>query len=131
MEVTLKTKAVMTLDATPDPRVLEVLSNFPLAVSHCFAEIIDNSIDNLQQSGADDGRIDISIENGVLRFIDNGSGMDVTALEKSVKAGSSDKSKYSDLGLFGVGFNIATSKLGDVTTIYTKQPHPLTGIQLR
>ncbi|MBL6760973.1 MAG: ATP-binding protein [Ilumatobacteraceae bacterium] len=121
MEVTLKTKAVMTLDATPDPRVLEVLSNFPLAVSHCFAEIIDNSIDNLKQNDADDGHIDITIENGVLRFIDNGSGMDVTALEKSVKAGSSDKSKYSDLGLFGVGFNIATSKLGDVTTIYTKQ----------
>ena len=51
---------------------------------------------------------------------DNGTGMDKEELRKAVTAGWSSNEYFGDnLGLFGMGFNIATARLGRCTTIKT------------
>jgi len=50
---------------------------------------------------------------------DNGPGMSPEVLEKAVRAGWSGNSPIDSLGMFGMGFNIATARLGTVTTVWT------------
>lgn len=50
---------------------------------------------------------------------DNGRGMTLNTLENAVRAGWTSNARYGSLGLYGVGFNIATARLGRVTTIKT------------
>jgi hypothetical protein len=116
------------LDITPSPRLLQVLGDIPLQNWQCLAELIDNSLDELlkqpNRSATDPLRVDISIEpaaNGVPTIVvrDNGTGMTEDELERSLRAGHSSKGRYGTLGLFGMGFNIATSRLGDITTVET------------
>src|SRR5262249_30462754 len=52
---------------------------------------------------------------------DNGSGMDPDRLEKAVRAGWSGNTPIDSLGMFGMGFNIATARLGTVTTVWTSR----------
>ena len=51
--------------------------------------------------------------------VNNGRGMSLDYLEMAVKAGWTSQEKFGSLGLYGVGFNIATARLGGVTTIWT------------
>jgi hypothetical protein len=48
---------------------------------------------------------------------DNGPGMDQTTAERALKAGYSGNNPYDSLGLFGMGFNISTGKLGRRTVV--------------
>ena len=41
--------------------------------------------------------------------------------EKAIKAGFSGNNPYDTLGLFGMGFNISTGKLGNITTFMTSR----------
>jgi Histidine kinase-, DNA gyrase B-, and HSP90-like ATPase len=50
---------------------------------------------------------------------DNGRGMDLGRLNNALRAGWSEHLRYGQLGLFGTGFNIATARLGNVTTVRT------------
>ena len=50
---------------------------------------------------------------------DNGRGMDLDRLNSALRAGWSGNQRYGQLGLFGMGFNIATARLGNVTTVRT------------
>jgi hypothetical protein len=116
-----------TLDATPSPRLLQVLGDIPLQPWQCLAELVDNSLDELlkqQRTPEDPLTVDIQIADegpGVVHLVvsDNGTGMSLDELEKSIKAGHSGKNRYGSLGLFGMGFNIATARLGNVTTVST------------
>jgi HSP90 family molecular chaperone len=49
---------------------------------------------------------------------DNGIGMTPEELENCLKAGYTSQSS-DNLGLFGMGFNIATARLGDVVEVWT------------
>ena len=109
-----------TLDITPDPSFLEVLKYQDLDEANCVAELIDNSLDNFKDSNLKRCQINIELEKKRLVITDNGTGMNWEQLENSLKAGYSTKNKINNLGLYGVGFNIATIKLGDKTTIITK-----------
>lgn len=111
------------LDITPDPAILELFKNLKLDDSSCFAELIDNSLDNFRSSGSSDCAIDIMIESDTVTFSDNGSGMTPDQLEQALKAGFSSKKKVGELGLFGIGFNVATIKLGVETIVITKTAH--------
>src|SRR4030095_3737409 len=44
---------------------------------------------------------------------------DREGLANALRAGYSDKNRYDTLGLFGMGFNIATGKLGKRTVVTT------------
>jgi DNA-directed RNA polymerase subunit RPC12/RpoP len=115
-----------SIDITPNPRVLRMLGQIEFENWQCLAELIDNSIDALMNEGG--GNIGISTptqneyENNPDASItvwDNGPGMSRNELQNALKAGYSGNDPLSKLGLFGMGFNIATARLGKVTETRT------------
>ena len=119
------------LDLTPDPRVLQMLGEIDLHQWRCLAELIDNSIDGfLHASRAgnaiEHAEIAVAVPNANneaarVTVKDNGPGMSLETLENAVKAGWSGNDSLTNLGLFGMGFNIATARLGVVTEVYTSR----------
>jgi len=116
-------------DLIPDPRVLPMLGEINLEPWRCIAELADNSIDgflNSMRAGAacETPEVRISLptaitENATVRVRDNGPGMTPELLEKAVRAGWTGNNPMDNLGLFGMGFNIATARLGGSTTVWT------------
>jgi hypothetical protein len=118
-------------DLQPDPRVLPMLGEINIDQWRCIAELVDNSIDGFL-NGARAGsrtvapRVDVILpladkEGAQLKIVDNGIGMTPEILERAVRAGYSGNNPIDNLGLFGMGFNIATARLGTVTEIWTTQ----------
>lgn len=118
-----------TIDLQPTPRVLRMLGNISFENWQCFAELIDNSIDAICCSGIGTS---ISIDTPTKREFetnpdasitcwDDGPGMTVKQLQDSMKAGYSSNDPLSYLGLFGMGFNIATARLGNSTQVITSR----------
>lgn len=118
-------------DLTPDPRVLQMLGEINLPQWRCLAEFIDNSIDGFvhaTRSGTSTETPEINValpsadnENARVTIKDNGPGMSFDSLENAVRAGWSGNDPLSNLGLFGMGFNIATARLGLVTEVWTSR----------
>jgi len=120
-----------SFDVTPSPRVLRMLGQIEFKPWQCLAELIDNSIDSFLEARsagiAVEPRIDVSlpsleetrISSGKIRVRDNGPGMPPDALELAVKAGYSGNDPVEKLGLFGMGFNISTARLGRRTEVWT------------
>ena len=122
----------MKFDFTPDPKVLLALTHTPMQPLDALCELIDNAIDSfniakIQGVPVDSPLIIIELptrkqlaeNSGVLRIQDNGPGMTAEDAEKAIKAGFSGNNPYDSLGLFGMGFNISTGKLGNRTTFMT------------
>ena len=120
------------LDLTPDTRVLQMLGEIDLEQWRCLAELVDNSVDGFvsaARSGTPIENPEIIVtlpeadaESARVVVRDNGPGMSVDTLENAVRAGWTGKSNpFSDLGLFGMGFNIATARLGLVTEVWTSR----------
>lgn len=121
-----------TVDITPSPRVLRMLGQIDFAPWQCLAELIDNSIDAfIDQSAAGEAsaapRIFVQLPSdaemragtGVISVKDNASGMPVESLENAVKAGYSGNDPVEKMGLFGMGFNISTARMGRRTEVWT------------
>lgn len=117
-----------TLDLTPSPRILDVIADVDMSIEECLAELIDNTLDELAAARRDEagfeGRVDIDLRYGtavtadsVISVTDTGRGMSVEQMRQALRAGSSGNQRYGSLGLFGMGFNIATGRLGYVTTV--------------
>ena len=122
----------MIFDFTPDPKVLLALTRTPMQPLDALCELIDNAIDSfaiakIQGIAIDNPLIVIDLPtrkqlangSGLLRIRDNGPGMTAEDAEKAIKAGFSGNNPYDTLGLFGMGFNISTGKLGNTTTFMT------------
>lgn len=127
------------IDVTPSPRLLQVLGDIPLQPWQCLAELIDNSLDEIARKPAlfesEPLRVDISIEvapNGTKTLVvtDNGAGMAKPELEIALRAGATTKARYGTLGLFGMGFNIATARLGAITTVQTTRDEDESSLQV-
>jgi hypothetical protein len=112
----------------PDPQILQVLTYLEMRPIDSLCELIDNSIDALMSMQPEHGplvAIELpskrEVEDGTarIRIRDNGPGMTLDQVENSLRAGYSSKQRLGSLGLFGVGFNIATGKLGRVTRLLT------------
>ncbi|MDM5197039.1 ATP-binding protein [Fictibacillus enclensis] len=121
-----------TINLTPNPRILQMLGQIDFENWQCIAELIDNSVDALLKDftiyGEYEGKIMVDIPkhtqfiDGVpISVWDNGPGMDVGQLENALKAGFSSNDPVSNLGLFGMGFNIATARLGQRTTVFSSK----------
>ena len=116
-------------DLTPHPRILPMLGEIHLPQWKCLAEFIDNSVDSFiaaerAETPIKHPRIDISVPTGVghdsqISVKDNGPGMDASTLERAARAGWTSNDPINNLGLFGMGFNIATARLGTKTTIWS------------
>ena len=122
------------IDITPTPRVLRTLGDIPFAAWQCLAELADNSIDAFSDAEhrgktIDSPRIDIHWSSDSVAAYDreiviqdNGLGMELEVLQKAAKAGYSSNDPIHNLGLFGMGFNIATARLGDETLFLSATP---------
>ena len=117
-----------TLDLTPSPRILDVIADVDMSIEECLAELIDNTLDELaaarREEAGFEGRVDIELPYGasvtadsVISVTDTGRGMSVEQMRQALRAGSSGNERYGSLGLFGMGFNVATGRLGYVTTV--------------
>ena len=122
-----------TLDITPTPRILRTLGEIPFQTWQCIAELIDNSIDAFLSSrnpSYDSGNQRISVTwssdsvaaaERTIEITDNACGMSIEQLQNAVRAGYSSNNPINNLGLFGMGFNISTARLGEVTTILSSR----------
>lgn len=122
----------VVLNLTPDPKVLIALTHTDIKPLDALCELIDNAIDSFS-SAKKQGilinnpciRIDLpSVKDidgnvGVLRVSDNGPGLSMSDAEKALRAGFSGNNPYDSLGLFGMGFNISTGKIGSITKFYS------------
>ena len=116
-------------DLQPDPRILPMLGEINLTQWRCLAELVDNSIDGFlsairQNIHIPSPEIHIAIPttdvtSAKVSIRDNGPGMSPETLETAVRAGWSGNSPIDSLGMFGMGFNIATARLGTITTVWT------------
>ena len=116
-----------TIDITPNPRILRVLGEIPFQPWQCIAELVDNSLDAFAKARrkgklVEGARIDIlwsddnvAATKRMLEVVDNGQGMGIESITNAVKAGYTSNDPTSSLGLFGMGFNIATARLGETT----------------
>ncbi|WP_340686703.1 ATP-binding protein [Amycolatopsis coloradensis] len=118
------------IDVTPHPRILGVLGDIEFANWQCLAELIDNAFDeflsandttkkptvavSLPPANADRSTASISVR-------DNGRGMSLEAVTKAISAGWTSNARHGALGLFGMGFNISTARLGRHTTVVTSR----------
>lgn len=127
MSVTEAEAVSDSIDVTPHPRPLSVLGDIDFASWQCLAELVDNSFDDfLARPGAVEPIVTIQLpgksstpRNGQVWIKDNGGGMDLDRLNSALRAGWTGNSRQGQLGLFGMGFNIATARLGHVTKIRT------------
>src|SRR4051812_19926043 len=119
-----------TLNLTPSPRILEMIAEVDLQLHQCLGELIDNALDELVEASAEDPtlepRIDVTLptsgsagKGSEISVGENGRGMSPEQLQDSLRAGSSGKQRFGTLGLFGMGFNIATARLGAITKVRT------------
>ncbi|MBN2177055.1 MAG: ATP-binding protein [Demequinaceae bacterium] len=98
----------------------------------CIAELVDNAFDDFTEvfrSGASwPGGFKVtvslpgvatSLEHAEVVVSDNGRGMSKETLEQAVRAGWSSNDRFDKLGLFGMGFNVSTARLGRRTRVLT------------
>ncbi|MEU9268657.1 ATP-binding protein [Streptomyces sp. NPDC048251] len=113
---------------TPSARVLSMLGEIDFAEWQCVAELVDNPFDDfldvlgLGEAWPDGFMVSVllpSSPKGVLEVRDTGRGMCRERLERAVRAGWSGNDMHEKLGLFGMGFNISTARLGRRTRILT------------
>jgi hypothetical protein len=120
------------MDITPSPRLLQMLGEIEFEEWQCIAELVDNSFDNfleLHRSGKPwaGGFVcnvtlpepGVALEDAEVVVEDTGSGMAKSQLQNAVRAGFSSNDRYTKLGLFGMGFNVATARLGTNTSVLT------------
>ena len=124
--MTSTTKSPGDFDLRPDPRILPMLGEINLDQWQALAELIDNAVDGFLISPEADitRRVIVSlptsdVPNAQVMVRDNGPGMSPEVLERAVRAGWSGSTSPGTLGMFGMGFNIATARLGTVTTVWT------------
>ena len=135
---------VQTVDITPTPRVLSILGEIPFATWQCIAELVDNSLDAFASARRRGivlehpkveicwSRDDVAASQREICVRDNGTGMSLETLQTAARAGFSSNDPVHNLGLFGMGFNIATAKLGDETCFLsaTRDAPCWTGIRI-
>ncbi|WP_020549729.1 ATP-binding protein [Embleya scabrispora] len=94
----------------------------------CVAELIDNAFDDFTEIYRSEipwvGGFRVSVQlpgsaDGELVIADTGRGMDYERLERAVRAGWTGNDMHDKLGLFGMGFNVSTARLGRRTRVLT------------
>jgi hypothetical protein len=117
------------VNVQPHGRILSVLGDIEFAQWQCLAELIDNSLDDLLAYSDGEGErptVSVSlpgrnsdVASAEVWVTDNGRGMDLETLANAVSAGWTGNARYGSLGLYGMGFNIATARLGRVANVKT------------
>lgn len=131
-----RARAIETVEIPPSPEILRVLARIEFPPWQCIAELVDNTFDEFldirrsDTSWSEPLRVDVHLPsaedasepNASIRVKDNGRGLTLERVRRAVSAGFSGNDPFSKLGLFGMGFNVATARLGTVTRFLTTQP---------
>ncbi len=123
-----------SINIRPSPRILRVLGDIEFEPWQCIAELVDNAFDDfleVHRSGThwpDGYKVSVSLPDrasadATIVIEDSGRGMSIDMLNNAVRAGWSSNDRFSKLGLFGMGFNIATARLGRVARVFTTRAH--------
>lgn len=113
---------------TPSARVLRMLGEIDFDEWQCVAELVDNAFDDFTEIHATGnpwpGGFRVSVQlpdspSAELVIADTGRGMSRDRLEHAVRAGWTGNDVHDKLGLFGMGFNVATARLGRRTRVLT------------
>ncbi|OEJ33096.1 ATP-binding protein [Streptomyces subrutilus] len=120
---------------TPSARILRMLGEIEFDPWQCVAELIDNSFDDFTEilkadtPWAGGFKVSVTLPSASVRssqaqviIADTGRGMSYEILERAVRAGWSSNDRFDKLGLFGMGFNVATARLGRCTRVLTTRP---------
>lgn len=116
------------IDVQPHPRLLSILGDIEFAPWRCVAELVDNAFDEFLRQGdaIEDPTVWVTLparnstpRDGEVWVKDNGPGMTISQLNNALRAGWTSNDRHGHLGLFGVGFNIATARLGHVAVVRT------------
>lgn len=120
------------MDITPSPRILRMLGEIEFDEWQCVAELVDNAFDDFSEI-VEDGqnwpggfKVSVTLPGPGAKLTgaevivkDTGRGMTRETLEQAVKAGWSGNDRFDKLGLFGMGFNVSTARLGRKTRVLT------------
>ena len=129
------TEPAPSIDLRPHPRVLSVLGDIPFAAWQCIAELVDNSFDEFLRHPSEGERPRVSVTlpgrnshpaAAEVWITDNGPGLTLEQLQNALRAGWTSNDRHGHLGLFGMGFNIATARMGNITRVRTARaadPH--------
>lgn len=120
------------VDITPSPRILQVLGDIEFEHWQCIAELIDNGFDeflDIRRTEPDWSEpLHVTVTppsaedpDSTLEVRDNGRGIGIDAIRDAVRAGFSGNNSFDKLGMFGMGFNIATARLGNVARVVSKR----------
>ncbi len=109
-----------------------MLGEIEFAEWQCIAELIDNAFDDFNDLWAQKqpwpGGFKVSVSlpgpgadltGAEVVVSDTGRGMSREQLQHGVQAGFSSNDRFDKLGLFGMGFNVSTARLGEKTTVLT------------
>lgn len=120
------------MDITPSPRILRMLGEIEFDEWQCIAELIDNAFDDFTEISREGqtwpGGFKVSVTlpgqgaglaGAEVVVRDTGRGMTQDTLEQAVRAGWSSNDRFNKLGLFGMGFNVSTARLGRRTRVLT------------
>jgi len=126
-----------SVNITPTPKILKVLGQIEFDPWQCIAELVDNSFDEFleieREGTAPIEALEVTVTlppaSPLFTFeepppptvvvSDNGRGMTLAQIKNAATAGWSANDPFSKLGLFGMGFNVATARLGQVTRLLT------------
>jgi len=123
-----------TVDITPTPRILRTLGEIPFQPWQCLAELIDNAVDAFAEAermghAIAEKKVTVSWSTDTvgsaartLEILDSGLGMNLETLQNAARAGYSSNDPVHNLGLFGMGFNISTARLGEKTRLLSARP---------
>ncbi|MFI6334804.1 ATP-binding protein [Streptomyces sp. NPDC050535] len=118
------------INVQPHPRILGVLGDIEFSHWQCIAELVDNCFDEFRSAGDQTITPTVSIvlpaantprSTAAITVKDNGRGMGLEAVTNAISAGWSSNGRHGSLGLFGMGFNISTARLGRQTSIRTSR----------
>lgn len=126
------------MNITPSARILRMLGEIEFDEWQCVAELVDNSFDDfteISRSGVawpEGFKVSVTLPGSASRWsdaqiviTDTGRGMSPERLVRSVQAGWSSNDRFDKLGLFGMGFNVSTARLGKRTRVLTTRPGDL------
>lgn len=100
--------------------VIQALRSIGYNARTAISDLVDNSLD----AGSSIIQINFDYKNGLIKIIDNGTGMDDEMLQTAMNIGSKDprqKRASKELGRFGMGLKTASFSLGKRLSVLSKK----------
>lgn len=112
-------EAIGARQAPPDPEILKAIG-----LSHDLESAVADLVDNSLDAGATVIQIRFVVVGGLVReflVVDNGTGMDDSAVDTAMRLGRHSAKRGTSLGHFGMGLKAASFSQADLLTVLSRQ----------